>query len=372
MKEIKKTEFIFNLYFYINVFCKGIGLNNSSSIYFLLLIVGFYLLFMKILNDKFTRKEYLFIFICIFTGIMTFLKTKSPTVLLTMITIAGLKNVKIDKLIKNCLIIRCFTFILMIFLSSVGIIENTQIIMYRMGEISHRYGLGYGHPNITHLNFFIICSMYIYIRFKKINIFELLILSALNIILYSFTVCRTSFITVFLLIILTFFLKNSKSKIIAKLPLIVLAITFLFSVFFAFSYNKINLVNNLDIIFNGRISYSNYYFYKYGISLFGNFLKFDTNAIFDNGYLLILIQFGLATTVIIGYILFKTLLKIQKNIDMRLVVISIPYLVSFFTESYAPNIFMNLLLLIACSELYINNKGRVKFEKENNDIYTNL
>ncbi|MBO5348488.1 MAG: hypothetical protein J6A89_01515 [Clostridia bacterium] len=350
--KIKKTD-IFYIFLYINVFCKGIGLDNSSKIYLLLICFGIAAIFLKIANDKFTKREIIITTSIMLVGLGTFVCTKRPTFLLTCITLAGMKNINIDRTFKGMFIIRLTTFIVIISLSLLGIIDNEMISMYRNGGVDIRYSLGYGHPNTAQINLFIILALYIYIRFEKLNILDYAAIIGTNYFIYSYTLSRTGFICGLLLVGLTIYSKiRKKDELLVKFPKVIFLVMFSFSIVTAILYGHLEIMNKLDIIFNGRIGYSNYYWNVYGISLFGKNLIEDTNALFDNGYLFFMIQYGISCLGVIMYLFFKLFNNVKLTNNVKQAIIIIPFLIYILTESFAPNIFMNIIILLSAPLIF--------------------
>ncbi len=353
------TIYLFYVFILINTFFKGIGLDNDSEIYLICLILGILILSLKLIKDKYTKRELIFISISIVIGIITFLATKRPTLFLTVLCLIGMKNVSVDDIFKKMFDVRIITFFSVIVLAFIGIIDNTKFEIWRNGEMSTRYALGFGHPNTLHLSLFILIALYIYNRYEKLNIFEYIIMIALNFFIYHFSVSRTGMVGTLILIILCAIskLKFEKIKrIIVRVPKILFIVLFIFSIVTGLLYGKVEFINKLDRIFTGRIAYSNYYLQTYGFSLFGNNIQNDTNALFDNGYLYMYIQFGIVGLLYLSTLFSKIFSIIRKNFDVKKAVLVISFLIYIFTESFSPNIFMNIILLFAAEWIFPNKK----------------
>lgn len=363
MKLEFKKEDLFWIFLGLNVFAKGIGLGNSSRLYLLLIIIGALALLLKILFTKYNKKEFLFIIICGLIGISSFVITKKPTLLLTCMCLIGLKDIKLDQTYNFMYKIRLITFIGLISLALLGIIDNTSLQMWRNGNMDIRYSLGFGHPNTLHLSLFILIALYIYTHYDKLKIRHYLLLMAINLIIFYFSVSRTGIIVTTILILLTFLSKNFKriNKIINKLPskiyLILMALAFLTGLL----YGKLPILNTLDNIFNGRIAYTHYFLTTYNYSLFGHNISLDNNALFDNGYIFLYTQYGIIGLLFISYLIIKICNDIEKNKNSKKAVLVISFLIYIFTESFSPNIFMNIILFFIIDCIY--NKGSESNEK---------
>lgn len=361
-----KTEYLFYAFILINTFFKGIGFDNNNKSYLICLVIGVLLLGVKIINDKFTKKELIFIFISLIIGTITFLITKKPTLLITVLCIIGGKNIIIEDVFKKMFNIRCITFFSVVILAFLGLIENTQIQMWRNGGMDTRYGLGFGHPNTLHLSLFILVSLYIYNRYEKLNIFEYIAMIFLNFFIYNFSLSRTGMLVTLVLIILCAIskLKIKRLKnIIINAPLILFITLLLFSIITGLLYGKVDFINDLDKFLNGRIAYSNYYLQTYGFSLFGSDIRNDKNALFDNGYLYMYIQFGIIGLIYLTTLFLKIFKDIKKKCNVKRAILVIAFLICIFTESFSPNIFMNIILLFAIETVFLPTKNKESEEE---------
>ena len=75
-----------------NVFCKSIGLNSSSVIYKIIMVVGLIGVLIGISTRKYSRKESFISAVMLSSGIMTLLITKQYTFLITCIAAIGIKK----------------------------------------------------------------------------------------------------------------------------------------------------------------------------------------------------------------------------------------------------------------------------------------
>ena len=328
------TIYLFYVFILINTFFKGIGLDNDSNIYFICLALGILILFLKLIKEKYTKRELVIIAISIIIGTTTFLITKRPTLFLTTLCLIGMKNVNIDDIFKKIFDIRLITFFSVITLALLGIIDNIKFEMWRNGEMSTRYDLGFGHPNTLHLSLFILIALYIYNRYEKLNMFEYILLIALNFIIYHFSVSRTGLIVTLFLIILCAITKIKSNKIrniIIKLPTTIFIILLAFSFITGILYGKVEFINQLDKMFTGRIAYSNYYLQTYGFSLFGSNIQNDTNALFDNGYLYMYIQYGIVGLIYLSTLFLAIFQNIKKNRDFKKAILVISFIIYILT-----------------------------------------
>lgn len=126
-----------------NVFCKGIGLNSSSVIYKIIMVVGLIGVLIGISTRKYSRKEIFISAVMLLSGIMTLLITKQYTFLITCIAAIGIKKADVDRLMKNVCSIRTMCFGSIFCLALLNIIDRDQVEIWRNTGYVSRYGMGY-------------------------------------------------------------------------------------------------------------------------------------------------------------------------------------------------------------------------------------
>jgi O-antigen ligase len=95
---------------------------------------------------------------------------------------------------------------------------------------------------------------------------------------------------------------------------------------------------------------------------FGKNILNDKNALFDNGYIFLYIQYGLIGASLILYFILSICKKIKHDNDIRKTLLVIVYIIYGFTESFTPNIFMNIILLFY-SEILFKKRSELIHDK---------
>lgn len=125
--------------------------------------------------------------------------------------------------------------------------------------------------------------------------------------------------------------------------LLVLVIALIgFTIWFATSYNESGRLLQLNKLLNNRVQNGSYYMSLYGISLFGKnipgFVLWKDNftqLYLDNGYLLMLIKYGVIATVIYMMMILRSARKAIRVKNIAMVVAIGLIAVSLFTEQSA-------------------------------------
>lgn len=234
-----------------------------------------------------------------------------------------------------------------IFLSLMRIIPTVGGVR-ETGEV--RMSLGFVHANTLGFILFII-GLLIFVDSYEVrsrnSFIALLLLTAVD-----FYIANSRTTTLLLLImdivIATKVFKNDmishflNKKWVRNLLLIFVIALIGFTVWFATSYNGSGRLLQLNGLLNNRVQNGSYYMSLYGISLFGKnipeFVLWNDNftqLYLDNGYLLMLIKYGVIATVIYVMMILQSARKAIRIKNIAMVVAIGLIAVSLFTEQSA-------------------------------------
>ncbi|MFR1757920.1 MAG: hypothetical protein ACLSWA_13735, partial [Thomasclavelia spiroformis] len=207
-------------------------------------------------------------------------------------------------------------------------------------------------------------------KYSSLKIYNLIFWMIVNLFIFNYSGSRTGALSVFLLISLCFLTKIELARsIILKLPKYLYMILIILSFTSALLYGKSEEISILNILLNGRVSYSNYYITNYRFTLFGNNILNDF-TLFDNGYIYLYIQYGILGFLLISWLIISSCNYVNKIYDIRKAVILISYIIYIFTESFSPNIFMNIILFFAAPVIFPPvSKERYSIEQDKKELY---
>lgn len=347
-------ELFFIGFFSLLVIGKSIGLGANNKSLQIMTMLGLISLSIKIIITKYTSKEAIISLFLIILGISTYLASKRAGVLLSILTIIGLKNIPYKKIFVITFKLRLILYITTISLSFIKVIDNNVFMHWRDGVgYIYRYGLGYEHPNLLHSSLFILVVLFIYLNYEKLNVLYYFTILLANTFIYKYSGSRTGFYLIILAIILTIYMKKTKnnSKYILIKSIMPLSIIFTFAT--AILYDENNFTSYIDRLLSGRIYYSNYFVKNYSFNLLGNNLHIDNNLI-DNSYVILFCNYGILVFLlyIISYNKILTNFKINRmDKEMLMVVL---FSIYGITEGFLPNIFMNISLVFLSSLIFKN------------------
>lgn len=342
------------LFIAINSFFKGMGINSDNKIYLSIIAVIFILaISSKLSKDKFTFKELGYLFSLVLIGIINYIVNNSSVILLTSLTLMLLKNMDINRCLKVMLISRVLGYLTLALGIVTGIIKQQEIIMWRVNQFIVRRTFNNISPNSLQLNLVIIILLIIYLYRDKLNILEYVGMAIINYALYRYTFSRTGMVIGMLAIIMGYcitYLPVTKKWImfLAKYSYIFLCI---FSLGISRLYNGGSL-EELDVLFNGRLSYMHALVSGYRIPFFGMNKSYFTNINIDNGFIDLLYVGGAVAFLIISYLIISESNILYKEKDYYSLMIILLMSIYSLSESFLPNIFINISLFFLAWRIY--------------------
>lgn len=282
------------------------------------------------------------------------------TIFLEFITVLiGCIGLSFDKIIRCDFKIKIFLLVFMLSMYFLGY-ANSEFIIIRDGV--ERMSYGFYHPNTFALFIMMLFFEYIVISPKKYKILNIIIGILLAIFIYKVTNSRT-----IVLAIIASFIPYSISKkgnnilnnkVFKFLSQNIFLILLLFTIISTILYGTgSTFFRELDTIMTGRLNSQYYYFSNYAVNIFGNNIIY--NFTLDNGYMKILLNYGIATCILLFYLYRKNIVTAIKKKDF--IICGLFIIMQFYclSEYYLFNIYMNVFWLY-----FLDNLSVVKEQKE--------
>lgn len=371
--KFRSLDFPVYVFFFILAFCKGIDLTKDSNIYLALYVIGVAMLGIRLFKQKYNLKQLLLIGTMILSGLLIFIIGHNSTPLFFTIALCSLKDVNLDKILKIVFWVHLFSFVSMIFLSSVGVIENNYIYHMRNNiGLTKRYFFGYLHPNLVQTHLLSLIILYYYLYGKKTNYVISIVWMVISYVLFNFTYSRTSFFLSIIFIISYILLKKADKmkKMVAMISKYSFIILFMFTFYLSITYKSSAFTTMIDDLLTGRIYYLNYIFSKFSIPLIGQ-SSYGANIAIDNSYFALLYQGGIIFTLIIIFINLYTAKKEYKNKNYEFLIIMLFINLLCFTEDLYLVPTINFISLIMMSNI-LKKLSKGESNNESNSINSNL
>ncbi|MDU5913000.1 MAG: hypothetical protein E6Z21_01775 [Anaerococcus vaginalis] len=242
----------------------------------------------------------------------------------------------------------------------VGIFPDVMTSMAYSTDLT-RHSYGFYHSNVLPNNLLIIEILLVWKYKKKFSIFWILIFLVLNILIYDLSRSRMSIVisiifTLGLISLKLKFISLIIEKVIYIISFFITPILTILSVVFMLLVNSSNfLVYRIDLIFSSRFWAAFLKYSRLGIKLFNfssnEFFYYD-KLIIDNGYLFLLLRYGVIALVVINFISINLVMKSRNQIYRLICIINI------FTIASIDNLFLSYRFLpfLIFAFLKINKK----------------
>lgn len=369
--KMNLQEIAYFCFFGMLLIVKGIGLYEGMPLFNVGLLLAIFFLGCKILLTDYTLREWAILFLFTFVSFVAYQKTGEKAVIVTVLTILAIKNISINRLLKFAFIIWTITFYGM-FLFHIADITDPVILAHNKFGLGFllRYSMGFPHPNVFHISYFIWMALLLYLfpmKNRKLWVASFL-LFGMNLFVFLYSVSITGFALVTIYLIFNLYLsKREKLNIIEKIliqcvyPACVL-VSVIPPLFF-----KGKLYDILNKILNTRMNIWNYYLTNFKPGPFGTKVWSPADAVLsmDCSYLYLLYYYGLYLFLAISLLFIYTIWRYTKENKKAELAIIIGMLIAGITEPYLFNLsFKNLILIFAGNVFYRmlgeNDKKSVK------------
>lgn len=379
-REVKNRAKLMNVIFWI-AFTLSIGLRTIQATVLSAYLpkvtvtagigIASVLIICKILLFDRTSHGQLFIFtIVVF---VTFIVGQISTVhslLPSLLLILGCLEIPFKKIAKNYVIIVSIVLIVAYITTVIGLTKNYTIVT----QDGIKYAMGGTYPTDFAAHIFYLLCAYVYMRAKKINFLDLLLVVFGLVFVKYLTKTQADTIAIFvlLLVVVIYIFQNRilKVKFLKKIYTNVIGWTFIIPGVFAgiiywltFSFNYIDpAFTKLNQLFTNRLALGNQAFVSYGIKLFGqpvfqngwggtrasifnSGLGNLTYYFIDSSYVAMLIVYGsFFTVLLLGGLMIHLYQKLRNN-DILYVLIWIPILLVSIIDQHLLEVQYNVFLL---------------------------
>ncbi len=308
----------------------------------------------KSLNPK---KIFVILFLLIIS-LISYYKTKSTMFLEFLVVSINVIEMDFNKVIKYDLGIKLFIIAFLLIMNYFGYAES-QFVVTRDGDFL-RNAYGFYHPNTFGMVIMICFFEFMYLRGNNVNIKDY-ILALIIIILIKLTsdtrtviYCIIAFMILILLIKL-FKVNNKFLKLIKNNLYIILLAISLISTYLYMNHNDFAI--SLNHILSNRLTLQSYFFNLYNINLFGNNIDFVKTL--DNGFIKIILNYGIFTTIFLAVLYNLNLKKCSTNHQQTLMLIFIIILFFSLSESFMFYVYNNIFLcyLFSKNEEVVQNES---------------
>ena len=327
--------------------------------------VAFVLFCIKILLTEYRLKEWLVMGVMGLLSAISYLTCGDEYIIRIVVILFAANCVEISKIIKCVLVTTVAASIVTIVLSFWGISGQLfETRNYGRGLVETRFMMGFSHANNLHDVLWYIFSLIVLVYKKRITNREYLAMLVANIILFSLTRSRTGFITVILLISLSYMVKHSdhyKKKDISLLAIISFAIEMISIIgitIYASGHNIGNsrIVAILDVPLTGRLEmlseYANIAYWEW-------FPGPRSAEKVDNGFAVINYNYGMQISILVVLaIIWLFVRQIKREDYFSIILLICSILVLFMESTFMINVSLlcNFIVILAMENMSNSRK----------------
>lgn len=307
----------------------------------------FVLLKVFVAGVKYTRREIALYGTLLACSAATFAASGSFWLVALSIFLIGSKGIDFDAIVKMVLRAVLFATLLVFALYFTGIIDSSAFYTrdYITGLIVERKSLGFGYVNSVGRIGLCVFMCYLYLRFERFGLLQLIASIALALFLWLYVVTRTAAVIIIFGAMIAFFLHRINRKLLIRFcAIIALAGIAAGTVLPVVFQSESALFSIIDSMTSHRLYWAHWCLENYGITVFGqpiHTVSFEeaalvgVNAFFlDNTYIRLLLNYGLIATALffVAYIavIRKSLLCERVDITLLLSLMFISGIASFW------------------------------------------
>lgn len=348
---------------------------GSYSVYTAIVYATLALLTLNFLfGSVYTKKEVVIYVLFLLIVFLIEYNWNDKNFLVYIAFIMGFKgiNYNFSKLVSIDFFVKLSCLVLTVILCLVGYL-NDYIAIFGNGTIKHAFG--FYHPNTLGMMVFSILLEWLYLRYKKLHIWEWLLIGGCILVVNELVASRSSVYT-FTLIYFLFILARVKpiffqKKFVKVLFTLSLPIIAAFSYLMVYLYAKGNFFAiEVNATMTNRLKYAAMFVSEYGFSIFGKSITLVSSRaaqeqnisseILDMSYLRAPIMWGVLFSVIFfaGMILLIKRALDAKQINLAL--FSLFYIVIGFGEATLLVLCFNMTMLFILKEIVPSRKQVIK------------
>ena len=345
---ISLQELFYCLFFGLLLLAKGIGLYDGQGPFKVFLVAALLCWGIKMALTRWTLREMILVGLGVFLGAVCWRSSGEKAVLVSVLVVAGMKEVSVKRVMKTGLVVWTVCFFAMITLSLAEVTEPLRLIHNKSG-IGYviRNSLGYTHPNVLHISYVILLALWFgTFQWKSKDVLKAVAVAFvgnLYIFLYSVSFTGCIITVAYLILILYFGYRTKRTKAENGIILCLMPLCVVSSIVLPMTL-KGRAFALADKLVNTRFTLTRRYLLREPVTLLGTNFLMDNGSI-DCSYIYCLLYYGviLFALFMIGYFfLIRHLLKTERLCELAMV---LGLVAAGFTEPFQFNFsFKNLIL----------------------------
>ena len=357
------SEFMFYGFYTILTIVKGMGLYEGMILYSVGLAMAFLCLVLNLFSDRYNPSQLILVLGTLALGVLTWRISGKMGALFNIALLAGMHGIDREKLCRVSAFLWSVLFSVQCFLTMSGIRTGQIFRIHRkLGTYLVRWSMGFTHPNVLHITYFILLIFLMYARKprgKKLLIWSLLAMEG-NVVIFLYSVSYTGVILVTLYLLINGILvsggaqKPISGTILQVAAYLIPAACILFAVAgpVLLRGEAFDLANR---VLSTRLELSRQYLLGQGVHLLGseNMQVADATITVDSAYVYMLVHYGLLYFLLFAVLLETAVIHYWKEKNFDAVAVLLACAVSGVTEQYMANTsFKNVAMLLIAAMIW--------------------
>lgn len=358
---IKTGELFYYIFLIITMGAKGIGMTEGQRVFTFCLLAAYACFLMKLLFTEYSVKEW-----CVNIGLLLMAvlirKSSGETAALAAVCmIIGMKDVPLARVMKLTLIIWGSTFLFSVLRGVIGMGDGVVVVHSKLGlGPVIRYSLGYTHPNVLHVTYFIVVMLMLYslkLTGKKLwTLSALLFFGNLYIFLYSLSYTGIIIVTFYLCINLYLDARRRLSGVEKVLIQCIAPFCIVFPIAgpLLITGKAFDFFNRL---LSTRFQLVYYFFHTFKLSLFGTrtVTPPDAHLTLDSSFAYLLMYYGVIAFALFVAVFLMTIHRSVRDNRKKDMAVLISIALAAVTEQFLFNLsFKNISLYFVGDFIYNN------------------
>lgn len=193
--------------------------------------ITFLLFLIKVCMTRYTRREYVTVFLFCVVGAISYFVTGRNEVIRLVMFIAACKDIDMKRCLRLVFYMTLAGCMVIILLSVTGIYGAVSLTQeYRLDGVETRYTLGMGHPNALQCMVWALTTLGLYLYAEKMKWHHYLLALAINVFFFLLTDSKTGLLAAIFTVVIVYMTTEEKHKIVSKLGAAIGIATTVFSV----------------------------------------------------------------------------------------------------------------------------------------------
>ena len=325
----------------------------------------------------YTKRELICVAAFLTIGLLSFLGSGDYGLLEFFILMFAAKEESSVKLTAAFFLIKGAALVITILLWRIGILAA---LYYQDDKVGYFNTYGFCHRNVLAANVAVVCLAWLYLRYRRLKIWDVAVWGIVALATYRFAVSRTGLIIILLSIFGIYFFRKKNISIL-NFPYLrkvfcwgflgLILISVIGTVFYS---GDSPLWSLIDSIFTKRFQFAHYCFEEYGLSLFGQHIPLvssiaaqndqGTRLILDNAYMRGILYYGVIPGTLFLTAYFKALDMALRKRSGKLIFCLGIFAIYGLSERYMLDVYYQFPLLVAWCKYFFKDRRSMKEERK--------